>query len=130
MRDALGGIESVLVLGGASDLALATIDELAKERTRTVVLAGRDPAKLEAAAERVRRAGATDVEVIAFDATAIDDHERVIADVGVTQSTQPFALVSVIVALVVVLLLGGRPILAERRPTTTPQPRDHQEDPS
>ncbi|HRW37458.1 MAG: SDR family NAD(P)-dependent oxidoreductase [Acidimicrobiales bacterium] len=81
MRDALGGIESVLVLGGASDLALATIDELAKERTRTVVLAGRDPAKLEAAAERVRRAGATDVEVIAFDATAIDDHERVIADV-------------------------------------------------
>ena len=56
--------------------------------------------------------------------------ERVIADVGVTQSTQPFALVSVIVALVVVLLLGGRPILAERRPTTTPQPRDHQEDPS
>ena len=48
MRDALGGIESVLVLGGASDIAVATVEALVTERTRTVVLAGRDPAKLEA----------------------------------------------------------------------------------
>src|SRR5439155_25234386 len=43
MRDALGSVQSVLVLGGASDIALATVRELVADRTRTVVLAARDP---------------------------------------------------------------------------------------
>ena len=81
MRDALGGIESVLVLGGASDIAVATVKELAKERTRTVVLAGRDPAKLESTAEELRAAGVTTVEAVAFDAAATDTHEQVIDEV-------------------------------------------------
>jgi decaprenylphospho-beta-D-erythro-pentofuranosid-2-ulose 2-reductase len=81
MRDALGALESVLVLGGGSDLAVATVEELAKERTRTVVLAGRDLAKLEPVAERLRRAGVTTVELVAFDAAAPDTHERIIDDV-------------------------------------------------
>lgn len=81
MRDALGAIESVLVLGGGSDLAVATVEELAKERTRTVVLAGRDPAKLEAVAERLRSAGVTTVDVVAFDAADTASHEAIIDEV-------------------------------------------------
>ena len=78
MRDALGDLGSVLVLGGGSDIAAATVKELAKGRTRTVVLAGRHPEKLEAVAEELRSAGVTTVEVVAFDASAPDTHEAVI----------------------------------------------------
>ena len=81
MRDALGAIESVLVLGGGSDLAVAIVEELAKERTRTVVLAGRDPDRLADPAERLRAAGVTTVETIAFDAAATETHEAVIDQV-------------------------------------------------
>lgn len=78
MRDALGALESVLVLGGGSDLAIATVKELAKERTRTVILAGRDTAKLEPVADDLRAAGVTTVELVAFDASKPDTHEAVI----------------------------------------------------
>ena len=64
MRDALGALESVLVLGGGSDIALATVKELAKERTRTVILAGRDTAKLEPVADELRAAGVTTVDLV------------------------------------------------------------------
>ncbi len=81
MRDALGALESVLVLGGGSDIALATVKELAKERTRTVILAGRDTAKLEPVADELRAAGVTTVELVAFDASQPDTHQAVIDDV-------------------------------------------------
>jgi decaprenylphospho-beta-D-erythro-pentofuranosid-2-ulose 2-reductase len=42
MRDALGGVQSALVLGGRSDIAVATMRKLVADRCRTVVLAGRD----------------------------------------------------------------------------------------
>ena len=38
MRDALGGVQSVLVLGGGSEIALATVDRLVAGGCRTVVL--------------------------------------------------------------------------------------------
>jgi decaprenylphospho-beta-D-erythro-pentofuranosid-2-ulose 2-reductase len=78
MRDALGALESVLVLGGGSDIAVATVKELAKERTRTVILAGRDTAKLEPVADELRAAGVTTVELVAFDAAAPETHQAVI----------------------------------------------------
>lgn len=81
MRDALGDIGSVLVLGGGSDIAKATVVELVGGRTRTVVLAGRTPATLEAVAEELRTAGATTVEVVAFDADAPETHAAVIDQV-------------------------------------------------
>jgi decaprenylphospho-beta-D-erythro-pentofuranosid-2-ulose 2-reductase len=74
MRDALGRVQSVLVLGGTSDIALATVRQLVARGTRTVVLAGRDSATLEAAAEPLRTSGAT-VHVAAFDAMAFATHE-------------------------------------------------------
>jgi len=81
MRDALGAIESVLVLGGTSDLAVATVRELAKERTRTVILAGRHADRLEATAEQLRAAGVTTVETVAFDAAATETHAAIIDEV-------------------------------------------------
>jgi len=78
MRDALGALESVLVLGGGSDIAVATVKELAKERTRTVVLAGRDTAKLEPVADQLRAAGVTTVDLVEFDASKPDTHPAVI----------------------------------------------------
>jgi len=78
MRDALGAVESVLVLGGGSDIAVATVKELAKGRTRTVVLAGRDRAKLEPVADDLRAAGVTTVDIVAFDAADPDTHAQII----------------------------------------------------
>jgi decaprenylphospho-beta-D-erythro-pentofuranosid-2-ulose 2-reductase len=81
MRDALGALDSVLVLGGGSDLAIAVVEELARARTRTVVLAGRDRDRLAPAAERLRRAGVTTVELVTFDAAAVDSHQAIIEQV-------------------------------------------------
>ena len=58
MRDALGSVQSVLVLGGGSDIAGATVRALIAERARTVWLAGRDPSKLDGEVQALREAGA------------------------------------------------------------------------
>ncbi len=42
MKDALGAVQTVLVLGGTSEIALATVRRLARDRCRQVVLAVRD----------------------------------------------------------------------------------------
>ena len=84
MRDALGAVQSVLVLGGGSDIAAATCELLARDRCRTVVLAGRSPERMAANAERLRAAGATTVDVVDFDAAAPDTHVAVIDGVFAT----------------------------------------------
>lgn len=81
MRDALGAVQSVFVLGGGSDIAVATVELMAAERCRTVVLAGRDPDRLAPVADRLRRAGATEVDIVAFDAAAPETHQEIIGDV-------------------------------------------------
>jgi len=81
MKDALGSVQSVLVLGGGSDIALATVRELVQRRARTVVLAVRDPESLTATAEELLAAGATRVETVAFDARDTESHEGFVADV-------------------------------------------------
>ena len=80
MRDALGAVQSVLVLGGGSEIALATVRRLVGLRCRTVVLAGRDPGALEEPARALRAAGATEVSTIAFDALDTASHSKVIAE--------------------------------------------------
>jgi decaprenylphospho-beta-D-erythro-pentofuranosid-2-ulose 2-reductase len=81
MKDALGSVQSVLVLGGGSDIALATVRALVAGRARRVVLAARRPDELGAAVEELRGAGAEHVDTIAFDADDVDSHERVVAEV-------------------------------------------------
>lgn len=74
MRDGLGDPQSVLVLGGGSEIALATVRALVARRVRRVVLAARNPAALDGPAAGLREAGAQ-VEVVGFDADAVDGHE-------------------------------------------------------
>ncbi|MDX6699333.1 MAG: decaprenylphospho-beta-D-erythro-pentofuranosid-2-ulose 2-reductase [Solirubrobacteraceae bacterium] len=78
MRDALGSVQSVVVLGGGSDIARATVRALVAERARTVVLAARDPAKLDGELDALRAAGAETVEAVPFDADDPASHEAAI----------------------------------------------------
>ncbi|HEX6312971.1 MAG TPA: decaprenylphospho-beta-D-erythro-pentofuranosid-2-ulose 2-reductase [Acidimicrobiia bacterium] len=80
MEDALGSVQSVLVLGGGSDIARATCRALVGRRARTIVLAARQPETLDTAVKELEEAGATTVEVVRFDATATDTHEAFVAD--------------------------------------------------
>jgi len=81
MKDALGAVQSVLVLGAGSDIAQATVRKLIGQRARTVVLAARDPATLSSFAEECRTLGATRVESVAFDAHDTDAHAAFVDDV-------------------------------------------------
>lgn len=80
MRDALGSVQRVLVLGGASDIGSAVAARLAAPRSATVVLAGRSAAGLEAAAADLAARGTSDVACEAFDARDAASHRRVLAD--------------------------------------------------
>ena len=79
MKDALGSVQSVLVLGGASDIALATVRALVARRARRVALAVRDPQRAEDSVRSLRDAGAEQVEVLAFDADDPATHEPALA---------------------------------------------------
>ncbi len=81
MQDSLGSVQSVLVLGGGSDIALATLRELVQRRARTIVLAVRKPETVADVASELRAAGATTVETIAFDALDTSSHESLIDEV-------------------------------------------------
>ncbi|MDA8061095.1 MAG: decaprenylphospho-beta-D-erythro-pentofuranosid-2-ulose 2-reductase [Actinomycetota bacterium] len=78
MRDALGSVQSVLVLGGSSEIGVATACELGAPRRAAVVLAGRQPEALRQAAATVRAAGAGRVETIGFDALDTGSHDAVV----------------------------------------------------
>ncbi|MGH9259151.1 MAG: SDR family NAD(P)-dependent oxidoreductase, partial [Acidimicrobiales bacterium] len=73
MRNALGAIQSLLVLGGSSDIGAAVAERLVPGGCRRVVLAGRRPEAMEPVAARLRAAGAT-VAITAWDATDIGGH--------------------------------------------------------
>ena len=60
--------ETVVVLGGASDLAAAVLRRLAKQRLSKVLLAGRHQSALEAVGRELTALGVDDVETATFDA--------------------------------------------------------------
>ncbi len=81
MINALGSPQSLLLLGGTSEIGLAVAERLVRDRTRRVVLAGRDGPALHAAAERLRAAaapGEVDVTVAEFDASDRAGHAAVV----------------------------------------------------
>ena len=80
MNDAHGSPQTVVVFGGTSEIARAVLRRLVTRRTRTVVLAGRDPAGLDAAARELR-SGDVSVDTVAFEATATDEHAALVDDV-------------------------------------------------
>ncbi|MFZ4516542.1 MAG: decaprenylphospho-beta-D-erythro-pentofuranosid-2-ulose 2-reductase [Acidimicrobiia bacterium] len=81
MNNALGAVQSVLVLGATSEIAQATVRQLAARRARTIVLAARNPESLETEMKELERLGATNVSAVAFDATASAHHEAFIQEV-------------------------------------------------
>ncbi|MEU6771005.1 SDR family NAD(P)-dependent oxidoreductase [Streptomyces sp. NPDC046759] len=80
MKDAFGLPQSLLVLGGTSEIALATARRLIARRTRTVWLAGRPSPALEQAAASLRALGAH-TRTVDFDALDPGSHESVIEKV-------------------------------------------------
>jgi len=81
MKDATGAVQAVLVLGGGSEIALATVRALVARRTRTVVLGARRPQELDGVVTELRAAGADTVEALPFDATDFDSHEAFVEEV-------------------------------------------------
>jgi decaprenylphospho-beta-D-erythro-pentofuranosid-2-ulose 2-reductase len=75
--DAFGHPQSVVVLGGTSDIAREIVSVLAQQRCRTVVLAGRDASALQQTAGELGRSIAN-VATVSFDATSIDDVDKTI----------------------------------------------------
>ncbi|AXB45871.1 decaprenylphospho-beta-D-erythro-pentofuranosid-2-ulose 2-reductase [Amycolatopsis albispora] len=78
MIDAVGNPQSLLLLGGTSDIALAIAEKyLADGGPLRVVLAARPSERLEAAAQRLKNAGA-EVSTVPFDAKDTGSHPAVI----------------------------------------------------
>src|SRR5262249_20418964 len=75
MRDATGRVQAVLVLGGGSDIARATLCDLLRDGPLTAVLAARDPDGLDAAE---LEAGGARVERVRFDARDTASHAAVL----------------------------------------------------
>jgi decaprenylphospho-beta-D-erythro-pentofuranosid-2-ulose 2-reductase len=81
MKDALGSVQSVLVLGGGSDIARATCKQLVARRRARIVLAARKPETLDATVSELRAAGAEQVDTVPFDATDFASHEAFVRSV-------------------------------------------------
>ncbi len=81
MTDAFGSPQSVLLLGGSSEIGLAIARKLVERRARTVILAGRNPEDLKPAADALAAAGATTTDVVAFDALDAAGHDTFVDEV-------------------------------------------------
>jgi decaprenylphospho-beta-D-erythro-pentofuranosid-2-ulose 2-reductase len=73
--DAVGTPESVLLLGGTSEIGLAIVERLAGERPLRVVLAARPSERRDAAVERLR---GHQVQVVDFDGEDVPSHASVV----------------------------------------------------
>ena len=78
MIDALGSPGSLLLVGGTSDIAVATAHRYLAERPLRVVVAARDTPRRSAVADELRTAGG-EVEVVDFDAEDPGSAERMVA---------------------------------------------------
>lgn len=84
MKDGVGRVQRVLVLGGTSEIGLAIAETLVRDRgARHVVLAGRDTDRLDQSGAGLRSAGA-EVDVVKFDAAALDTHGAMVDEVFAT----------------------------------------------
>ncbi len=97
MIDAVGNPQSILLLGGTSEIGLATVETFASDRPMRIVLAGRPSQRLDEAKSRLETRGCA-VEILPFEATEPATHAEVIA--------KAFAGGDVDVALVAFGLLG------------------------
>lgn len=78
MIDALGSPQSVLVLGGSSDIAIETVLAVPGGRLTRVVLAARPSPARDAAVRRLSEAGIAGVQAVDFDAMATAEHAAIV----------------------------------------------------
>ncbi len=97
--DAVGNPQSLLLLGGTSEIGLAVAQAFARSRPLRVVLAGRPGPRLDEAADRLRATGST-VAVLPFDARRPQTHAEVVE--------KAFADGDIDVALVAFGMLGDQ----------------------
>ncbi len=69
-----------LLVGGSSEIGLAIVRRLAADGPVAAVLVGRDPDRLQAAADELGREGVDPVAVVIADADDLAAHERAVAD--------------------------------------------------
>lgn len=74
MNNAIAEPQTILLLGGNSDIGVAIVREMLSPATRTVVLASRDTSKAAAIADGLRHDRLA-VEVVHFDGADTDSHE-------------------------------------------------------
>jgi decaprenylphospho-beta-D-erythro-pentofuranosid-2-ulose 2-reductase len=115
VNDAFNHPQSMVVLGGTSEIGSAVVQRLVADRCRTVVLAGRDRSGLELAAERARDAGADTVEIVDMNVVGSDNADAAVAACFAAAGGQ------VDLVLVTLGLLGDSPADAmnEERITAT-----------
>jgi decaprenylphospho-beta-D-erythro-pentofuranosid-2-ulose 2-reductase len=75
--DAVGNPQSLLLLGGTSDIALAIAEKYLAQRPLKVILAARKSERLDAAVQRIKNAGG-EVSTVDFDAKDTDSHPGVL----------------------------------------------------
>lgn len=71
MNDAFGFPQSVVLLGGSSDIGRAILRHLGARRCETAVLAGRNPALLDEAMQEAKAAGFRTVRSVPLEATDV-----------------------------------------------------------
>lgn len=80
MENAFGQPQSVIVLGGSSDIARALTKRLCAARANTVVLCGRNQKLLEESAEEAKDYGANTTDTVLFDAEDVSNAARVVTE--------------------------------------------------
>ena len=81
MIDAVGKPQSILLLGGASDMGLAVVEEFLSRGPARVILAARAGESLDDATARMNAAGASEVVPVSFDAVDFDSHPQVFEEI-------------------------------------------------
>ena len=82
MRDATGEVQSALVLGANSEIAVAVVDLLATRRLRRVVLAARDVDQATKTAASLLREHDIEATVVSYDATDPTSHAAALSAAG------------------------------------------------
>jgi len=80
MENSFGQPQSVVVLGGSSDIARALTKRLCAARAHTVVLCGRNQKLLDESANEAKDYGASTTGTVIFDAEDVTNAERVVAE--------------------------------------------------
>jgi decaprenylphospho-beta-D-erythro-pentofuranosid-2-ulose 2-reductase len=81
MENAFGQAQTIVLLGGTSDIGLAIVRRLLTPTTRNVVLACRRPDAVAEVAEELAASGVA-VDVVAFDAAEHRSHVELISDLA------------------------------------------------